>query len=152
MNKQKNYQINLSESIKVLEDSIYWFNRSFTKCSKIGIKDNYNDDEFDVFETLCSRYSRTCDILINKVFRSLDYVELENPGSLIDIVNRAHKRNFFDNIDTIRLLKDLRNQIVHEYIKEDLIEIFSAVYKFSQILFEIIERVNQYIAAKKYLQ
>ena len=45
-----------------------------------------------MMENLTSRFSRTIDLIVNKVFRSIDYVELEDSGTLIDVVNRAEKR------------------------------------------------------------
>ena len=56
-------------------------------------------------ENLTSRYSRTIDLIVNKVFRSIDYVELEDSGTLIDVVNRAEKR-----------------ELIHSAIKKPLIE------------------------------
>ena len=65
-------------------------------------------------ENLTSRYSRTIDLIVNKVFRSIDYVELEDSGTLIDVVNRAEKRELIHSAMRIRELKDLRNGIVPE--------------------------------------
>jgi hypothetical protein len=56
------------------------------------VKANYSDDEFDDMETLASRFARVSDIIFQKLFRNIDQVELEDKGSFIDAVNRAHKR------------------------------------------------------------
>jgi len=40
-----------------------------------------------------------------KVFRSIDAVEFENHGSLIDVLNRAQKHGFFESIEKIRQIK-----------------------------------------------
>jgi uncharacterized protein YjgD (DUF1641 family) len=78
---------------------------------------------------LCSRYARTIDFLVRKVFRCLDDVEFENQGTLIDVVNHAHKRGLFEDIESIRQIKDIRNEIVHEYLDEALQSVFSDVLK-----------------------
>jgi len=111
----------------------------------IGVKDHYTVDEFGYFETLCSRYSRGIDFLIRKIFRTLDEYEFENQGTLVDVVNHAHKRNLFQNIDQLRLMKDLRNTISHEYIEDHLVDLFSDVLKHTQYLRVIMHSTQDYI-------
>jgi hypothetical protein len=65
---------------------------------------------FDAFENLTSRYARTLDILINKVLRTIDIAELEEPGTIIDIINRSEKRGIIPNAYRVRELKDLRSR------------------------------------------
>jgi len=115
------------------------------QCVNIGVKDHYTVDEFGYFETLCSRYSRGIDFLIRKIFRTLDEYEFENQGTLVDVVNHAHKRNLFQNIDQLRLMKDLRNTISHEYIEDHLVDLFSDVLKHTQYLRVIMHSTQDYI-------
>jgi len=118
---------------------------SLNECQEIGIKSSYTVEEFGKFETLCSRYSRSIDFLIRKLFRSIDAYEFENQGTLIDIVNNAHKRGLFESVDELRLMKDVRNSIVHEYIEDDLREIFEEVIRYSKKLITIGNNTLQYI-------
>ncbi len=141
---QKEYIANVLETLKILEDSLRWLRRSYEKCLKIGIKKEYSDDEFDAFETLTSRYARTADIVIYKVFGSIDAVEFENHGSLIDVLNRAHRRGFFESIEKIRQIKELRNEIAHEYVKADIIELYGDVMEFVPELFNISDNAKKY--------
>ncbi|GHT20473.1 hypothetical protein FACS1894189_9300 [Planctomycetales bacterium] len=69
--------------------SLVWLRRSCEYCTKIGIKTNYTEEEFDHFENLTSRYARSTDMLVNKVLRSLDAVEFTAGGTLIDVITRA---------------------------------------------------------------
>jgi len=132
----------------LLEKQIAWLKISFDECTIIGIKDNYTIDEFGKFETLCSRYSRGIDFLIRKIFRSIDEYEFENQGTLVDVVNNAHKRNLFSNIDELRIMKDIRNTIVHEYIEDNLVETFEEVLKYSEELLFIMDKTLKYIKEK----
>lgn len=75
-------------------------------------------------------------ILVQKVFRS------------IDALNRAEKREIINSIEDIREIRDLRNQIVHEYIDEDLINTFNEIVKYTPKLLEIIMNTKKY--CKKY--
>lgn len=129
----------------LLQKQLSWIQISFDECSKIGIKKEYSIEEFGKFETLCSRYSRGIDFLIRKIFRTLDEYEFENQGTLIDVVNNAHKRGLFDDIEKLRIMKDVRNTIAHEYIEDDLVEVFDEVLQYCETLIIIIENTLNYI-------
>jgi uncharacterized protein YutE (UPF0331/DUF86 family) len=138
----------LKENIRNLLVSLDWLQYSYEQCTTIGIKDGYTKDEFDKFENLTSRYARTCDLLINKVLRGIDAVEFNEPGTIIDAVNRAEKRGLIESADELRGLKDLRNEIAHEYETAGLDDLFSYVLDAAPRLSEIISRVTNY--CKKY--
>ena len=134
---------------KLLEKQLFWIETSFYECSIIGIKSDYSVDEFGKFEILCSRYSRGIDFLIRKIFRTLDEYEFENQGTLIDVVNNAHKRGLFEDIEELRIMKDIRNTIAHEYIEDDLVEVFEEVLEYCKKLIMIIKTTLTYIEMKK---
>ncbi len=129
----------------LLKKQLFWVEISFKECLEIGIKDKYSIEEFGKFETLCSRYSRGIDFLIRKIFRTIDEYEFENQGTLIDVVNNAHKRSLFEDIEKFRLMKDVRNTVVHEYIEDELTEIFEEVLQYSNDLIIIIKNTLNYI-------
>ena len=135
----------LSNDAKLLRKQIFWLKISFDECSKIGIKNDYSIEEFGKFETLCSRYSRGIDFLIRKMFRTIDAYEFENQGTLIDVVNNAHKRGLFESVDELRIMKDLRNEIVHEYIEDELKNIFEDVLFYSEKLINIMNNTLDYL-------
>ena len=132
----------------LLEKQLFWIEISFNECNKIGIKEEYSIEEFGKFETLCSRYSRGIDFLIRKIFRTLDEYEFENQGTLLDVVNNAHKRGLFDDIEKLRLMKDVKNTVVHEYIEDELADIFDEVLEYTEDLINIINTTLKYINKK----
>jgi hypothetical protein len=134
----------LEENIESLSSSIEWLRHSYDICKGIGIKDTYTADEFDHFENLTSRYARTTDLLIGKVFRSIDRVELMNSGSIIDAANGAEKRGIVDSVSDLRDLKDLRNEVIHEYETEDIRTLFSSVLESTPRLFELADKTAKY--------
>ena len=138
-------QEKLNRDFELLKKQLSWLEISYNECSAIGIKEEYSVDEFGKFETLCSRYSRSIDFLIRKVFRTLDEYEFENQGTLVDVVNNAHKRGLFESVDELRVMKDVRNTIVHEYIEEDLADVFEEVLTYSQKLSVIMVDTLRYI-------
>ena len=135
----------LVNDFHLLQKQLFWIDISFNECRNIGIKEKYSIEEFTKFETLCSRYSRGIDFLIRKMFRTLDEYEFENQGTLIDVVNNAHKRGLFEDIDELRIMKDIRNTIVHEYIEDDLVEVFDEVLEYTAKLIHIINTTMKYI-------
>jgi len=135
----------LQQDYNLLKKQLFWIKLSYDECKIIGIKKEYHIDEFSKFETLCSRYSRSIDFLIRKMFRTLDSFEFENQGTLVDVVNNAHKRLLFGSIDELRIMKDIRNTIVHEYIEDDLVDVFEEVLEYSEKLITIINTTIGYI-------
>lgn len=141
---QANARQILLENLALLDNSIHWLERSYEMCIRIDEKPVYSEEEFDTFENLTSRFGRTVDIIVNKVFRSIDIMEMEEKGSLIDSVNRAEKRGLIETADDIRLLKDIRNEIVHEYKTLDLIRLFQLVLNKTPQLFRMNHSIREY--------
>jgi hypothetical protein len=53
----------LQENLKGMRKSLAWLKRSHEKCSRIGVKQRYREDEFDDFENMVSRYARTLEAI-----------------------------------------------------------------------------------------
>jgi uncharacterized protein YutE (UPF0331/DUF86 family) len=140
----------LRENINTLNKSAEWVQRSYEQTVRIEQKVNYTIEEFDKLENLTSRYARTADMLLNKVLRSIDTVELEDTGTVIDIMNRAEKRGIVSSAELLHTIKDLRNNIAHEYKITEITRFFSDVIKYTPLLLEIIQNVNVY--CEKYLE
>ena len=134
----------LEQDLVLLRKQLFWLEYSFKECSGIGINEEYTVEEFGRFETLCAWYSRSIDFLIRKFFHTLDAYESENHGTLIDVVNHAHKRGLFEDVEELRIMKDLRNTIVYEYIEEELVEVFAEVLEYSGKLIEIFLKTVEY--------
>jgi len=136
---------NLLHNLKLLKKQIAWLEISYQRIEKIGLKPDYSIDEFGIFETACGRFSRSIDFLIRKMFRSIDAYEFENQGTLVDVINHAHKRNLFADIHEIRIMKDIRNTISHEYVEEALIEVFKDVLEYIPNLLQVMNNTVEYV-------
>jgi hypothetical protein len=112
-------KIYLLSTLEACHQSEFWLKRSLDKSPPPPYEDATPDD-WDALEALASRFGRMCDLIINKLFRALDRFELEETGSLMDAANRAVQRGIIDSVEQLRDLKDIRNEIVHEYAVEDL--------------------------------
>ena len=142
--KQKDYLEILLTSLSDLDKSLAWLKKSYQKCNAIGIKGNYNDLELEAFETLCNRFGRAVDMIVMKVLRNIDFVEIEEPGTLLDVANRAEKKGLVESVDLLRAMKDLRNELVHEYLEKDCIKKFEEVLLWTGELFKIAENIERY--------
>ena len=134
----------LRENLDALNLSVGWVRRSYGQTAAIGQKESYTAEELDRLENLASRYARTADILVNKVLRSIDAVEFEDIGTVIDVMNRAEKREIIPSAGLLRTIKDLRNGIVHEYRIAEITRFFGDILEYTLALLGIAENVNKY--------
>jgi len=141
---QKDYLEILGKSLADLNKSAVWLKRSYEKCRLIGTKENYDESELEAYETLCNRFGRAVDMIVMKVLRNIDFVELEETGTMLDVANRAEKKGIVESVDILRAMKDLRNELVHEYLEEDYVKKFEEVLSWTEKIFEITENIIKY--------
>ena len=97
--------------------------------------------QLESVEAFTGRFARAVDLLVNKVLRSLDRVELTPEGSMLDVVNRAEKRGFVGQAQELREMKDVRNMIAHDYAGAKAAEIFVFCREQHPLLIAICDRV-----------
>ncbi len=118
----------LAENVKALKYSVAWLQRSFDICSETRESQNLTAEEMDAYESLTARFARTADILFNKVFRSIHYVQEGENRSWLDVLLYMEKTGVLESREEAKLLKELRNDIVHEYAMNDVLDLFKEVY------------------------
>lgn len=148
MKKEELLKANLFETLTLFRSAVESLSYSCVKCSKIGLKEKYDLEELESFESLTSRFSRVSDILIQKIFKNIDELELESDGSILDRINRAEKRGLINSSENLRQIREIRNEIAHEYRISNLVGIFSDVLKFSPDLLSSLEKLEVFV--KKY--
>ncbi len=87
LNKRYQYRDLLIEQVNLLEKSSQKLNYSYQKALSFFNKSdqNFSEDELETFESLCGRFARSSDLIIQKVFRLIDMVNLEEQDfSIID--------------------------------------------------------------------
>lgn len=119
---------------------------SFQRVSSLpSTLDGVCDDRLESVEAFTGRFARAVDLLVNKVLRSLDRLEMKPHGTLLDVVNRAEKRGFIDSADELREMKDIRNIVAHDYAGEKLAEIFTYCRTKKPVFDAVCEQVIRYI-------
>ena len=139
----------LAETLRQLDDGARWLRRSYTRCRKASAKRDLTPADLDALEALTGRYARVSDMILQKLFRGLDAIELEDQGTLLDALNRAEKRGLIDSAADFREIRELRNEIAHEYAQENLRPLFDNVLERTPALLEIIRRSRDY--CRRYL-
>ncbi len=124
-------------------------NHSYNDCKKIGIKKSYDNAELDKLEALTSRFARLSDILIQRVLRLIDRIDLEDEGTVRDRINRAEKKGAIQNAEQLIGVRVLRNNIAHEYLPEELMIIYEKVLELTPLLLDNCNDVKDY--CEKYL-
>jgi glycyl-tRNA synthetase alpha subunit len=134
----------LDENIVLLEKSMRALAYSQTKCEAIGEKEEYDFEEQESFEALTSRFARTSDILTQKVFKTLFILIQENIKTIIDAANLLEKLEILEKADNLLNIRELRNQIAHEYVESELKGLFFDVLRYVPELKKIIVNVKAY--------
>lgn len=137
----------LTEDLNRLDRSVEMLRYSLQQCRKIGIKEDYSLEELDRFESLTSRFARTSDIYTQKVMKGIILVLREEANTFIDRANLFEKLEIA-NAEDLKLIRDLRNEISHEYKVDDIAEIFEAVMEYCDKLIEVIDKTKVFVSAK----
>ncbi|MBU0878487.1 MAG: hypothetical protein KKD55_02605 [Candidatus Omnitrophica bacterium] len=144
MNNEELMKKELKEGFNRLGQAVEMLKYSLQRCQKIGIKIEYSLEELDRFESLTSRFARTSDIYTQKIMKGITMLLREEANTFIDRANLFEKLEI-SNAEDLKLIRDLRNEISHEYKVDDITEIFEAVTKYSDKLMEIIERTKKFV-------
>ena len=122
---------------------------SVEKCQKIPMTEGLSYEGLESYEALTSRFARLSDIIIQKVFRAFDSLDLDDEGTVRDRINRAEKKGIIKSADDFIDIRILRNEIAHEYKTEAIYSIFTKVLELSAALLESVDTIFLY--SKKYI-
>jgi hypothetical protein len=135
----------LAESLAELAQARRHLDYSFQQVAGLPADlNNANAGQLASVEAFSSRFARTVDLLVNKVLRSLDRMELLPQGTLLDVVNRAEKRGFIQRAADLREMKDVRNIIAHDYAGAKAAEIFTYCREQKPALDAVCDRLAEY--------
>jgi hypothetical protein len=140
----------LKKDLNRLDMAVKMLQYSLPQCEKIGIKADYSLEELDRFENLTSRFARTSDIYTQKIMKGIIFILREEANTFIDRANLFEKLEI-SSAEDLKLIRDLRNEISHDYRVDDITEIFEAVIEYSDKLIEIIEKTRAFIEKKNLL-
>lgn len=130
----------LQEELQGLQLAAGHLGYSMERCVNLFGKEDLPPEQQERLGSLTSRFARLADLLIQRIFRLTDEIELASAGSILDRIYRAEKRGWADAAELIRI-RELRNLIAHEYETEKMAEIYSAVAALSPVLLATVPKV-----------
>lgn len=139
----------LKDDFNRLERAVEILKHSIEQCWEIGINTDYSLEELDRFENLTSRFARTSDIYTQKIMKGITLILREEAKTFIDRANLFEKLEIAEEED-LKLIRDLRNEISHDYKMDDITEIFQSVLEYSNRLIEIIKKTKIFVEKKKW--
>ena len=133
----------LAESLDALQKCTAQLRFSIDKCASFSPP--FSAADLESIEALTSRFARTSDVLTHKASRSLLLFLREDAMSFLDTANFLEKIRVAQSADDVIQIRELRNEIAHEYSNRDSVEMLDACRTMSSILFAMIEELKMYI-------
>lgn len=140
----------LAEETELLDKAIETLKLSIVKCKRIVGKNEYSFEELESFDSLTSKFGRTSDIFTQKVLRTIWMLLHEPFVPFIDLLNKAEKMSLIHSADQLIEIRDLRNQITHEYIPEAITDLVPEVIESCTLLLQNIKQTKQFIQARNW--
>ena len=142
----------------VLKDNLLALNkakdvllRSIDRCGDLIDCNNDDEDSLESCEALSSRFARAADILTQKVLINIFLLLREKPISFIDKCHLAEKLGIIKNAEVLIEIRDMRNEVAHEYRITDMTAFFKQAHEYAKKLVVLIDEVNAYIIEKNFV-
>ena len=117
---------------------------SVNRVKPYQVDKQYTPQELEPYDALSDRFVRAVETSI-KFFRSYEILMFaETSETLRDQLNRMEKLNLITETSTWMAMRDVRNRIVHDYLPEDVKQIYQEIRgKFSDELFFMRTKIGQ---------
>lgn len=99
-------------------------------------------DELERLEAMASRFARLSDLLIQRVMRLVDDLELMPEGSILDRIQRAEKRGSVQSAAELVRIRELRNLVAYDYAADRMAEIYAGIAGLAPVLLAIVPKVK----------
>jgi hypothetical protein len=142
----------LQSELTLLKSSMETLLASSVKCSGIGLKSDYSFEEQESFDSLTSKFSRTSDLFTQKVIRTVWMLLHESFVPFIDMMNMGEKLGILKSANEMIEIRDMRNQMSHEYIPDALRDLVPEVIEMTQNLIQNIDCCLLFISNRKWNQ
>ncbi len=151
MKSEEKYIEYLQENLDLLNRSAITLRESLERCREIGLKENYSSLESDAFDALTSKFSRTSDMLTQRILKLLPLLFREDLPTFLDRVYFAEKIEALESADRLKIIRELRNEITHEYVISNLKEIYRSTMEMSIPLLDETGKIDRFLR-KKFLK
>ena len=135
----------------LLNQALPSFERSLVKCRDIDFSPPISFESEESLDALSSKYSRVSDIYTQKVIKTLLFLLREDAPTFLDRMNLCEKLGIISSAEELIAIRDLRNIIAHEYLSENLVEIYREIIQLSDNLMKSITLTDKFLSDRKFL-
>ena len=141
--------LNLNWSL--LKQALPSFERSLVKCRDIDFLPPISFEPEEALDSLSSKFSRVSDIYTQKVIKTLLFLLREDAPTFLDRMNLCEKLCVIPSAEELIAIRDLRNIIAHEYLSENLVEIYREIIQLSNNLTKSIALTENFLREKIFI-
>jgi len=124
----------LRSNREVLDQAVPSFSKSLEKCRSLNLAGPRSFEVEESLDALTSKFARVSDIFTQKVLKSLVLLTREDAPTFVDRMNLCEKLGVISSAEDLIEIRDLRNQIAHEYLSDNLTEIYGDCLTLSEKL------------------
>lgn len=135
---------------EVLDQAVPSFSKSLEKCRSLNLTGPRSFEVEESLDALTSKFSRVSDIFTQKVLKSLVLLTREDAPTFVDRMNLCEKLGVISSAADLIEIRDLRNQIAHEYLSDNLTEIYGDCLTLSEKLLTEIQVAH--LVIERYLK
>jgi hypothetical protein len=135
----------------LLKQALPSFERSLVKCRDIDFSPPISFETEESLDSLSSKFSRVSDIYTQKVIKTLLFFLREDAPTFLDRMNLCEKLGIIPSAEELIEIRDLRNIIAHEYLSENLVEIYREIIQLSDNLMKSITLTDKFLSDRKFL-
>ena len=147
--KRENLRILLAHNQDILNSALPSFIRSIDKCRTFDLRAAIPFEAEESFDALTSKFSRVSDIFTQKVLKSFVMLTREDAPTFLDRMHLCEKLGVIPSAEEMVTIRDLRNLIAHEYLSENLLDIYQECLELSGRLLDAIRTANAAIASRQ---
>ena len=139
-----NLQNLLDLNWSLLKQALPSFERSLVKCRDFDFSLPISFEAEESLDALSSKFSRVSDIFTQKVLKTFIFVLREDAPTFLDRMNLCEKLGIIPSAEELIAIRDLRNIIAHEYLSENLVEIYMEIIELSDTLLKAILETERF--------
>jgi hypothetical protein len=133
---------------EILSKALPSFIRSIEKCRSLELTAPIPFEVEESFDALTSKFSRVSDIFTQKVLKSFVILTREDAPTFLDRMHLCEKLGLIPAADDLVAIRDMRNLIAHEYLTENLLEVYKESLALSEKLLVAIQAANAAIDSR----
>jgi hypothetical protein len=133
----------LQAELPNIESATQYLTHSLHRCAGFEFWLPPTPEQLERLEAMSAGFARLSDLLIQRLFRLIDEIELVGTSTVLDRIYRAEKRGWGQASELIKI-RELRNTIAHEYALDALPEIYSSLITSSSHLLHATQQAKHY--------